>query len=121
MYNNFRTGFHVHTPSTSVPKDGPSAGCAFTTAFISRILNKPIKNDIAMTGEVELTGKITRIGGLSYKLLGAKRAGVKLVYVPKENKKDLDEIIEQNPKLIDNNFKVNIFEYINDIIDNVLE
>ena len=82
-------GIHIHCPEGAVPKDGPSAGCAFTSAFISRILGKKIRNDIAMTGEVELTGKITKIGGLNFKLIGAKKAGVKLVFVPKENEKDM--------------------------------
>jgi endopeptidase La len=114
---NFPQGFHVHAPSTSTPKDGPSAGCAFTSAFISRILNKPIKNDIAMTGEIELTGNITKIGGLNFKLIGAKKAGVKLVFIPKENEKDLEEIIKKNPNLIDNNFNVKLVNNINDLID----
>ena len=114
---NFPNGFHVHAPSTSTPKDGPSAGCAFTSAFISRILNKPIKNDIAMTGEIELTGNITKIGGLSYKLIGAKKAGVKLAFIPKENEKDFEEIIKKNPKLIDDTFKVQLVNNINDLVD----
>lgn len=117
---NFKHGFHVHAPSTSTPKDGPSAGCAFTSAFISRILNRPIKNDIAMTGEIELTGKITKIGGLNFKLFGAKKAGVKLVYVPKENENDLNEIITKNPLLIDDNFKVKMYDYIDEIIDEII-
>ncbi len=120
LIKNFKYGFHVHAPSTSTPKDGPSAGCAFTSAFISRILNKPIRNDVAMTGEVELTGKITKIGGLNFKLIGAKKAGVKLVFVPKENEKDLDEIKNKYPTLIDNNFVVKYFEYIDEIIDEIL-
>jgi ATP-dependent Lon protease len=97
LMKNFRYGFHVHAPSTSTPKDGPSAGCAFTSAFISRILDRAIRNDVAMTGEVELTGKITKIGGLNFKLSGAKKAGVKLVFVPKENEKDLEEIKVKYP------------------------
>ena len=120
MLNNFKYGFHIHAPSTSTPKDGPSAGCAFTSAFISRILNKPIKNDIAMTGEVELTGKITKIGGLNFKLIGAKKAGIKLVFIPKENQKDIDEIKIKYPNLIDNNFNYQCFEYIDEIIDKIL-
>jgi endopeptidase La len=118
--STFKHGFHIHAPSTSTPKDGPSAGCAFTSAFISRILNKPIKNDVAMTGEIELTGKITKIGGLNFKLFGAKKAGVKLVYVPKENETDLNEIIKNNPLLIDDNFKVKLFDYIDEIIDEIM-
>ena len=120
LINNFKYGFHIHAPSTSTPKDGPSAGCAFTTAFISRIINKPIKNDIAMTGEIELTGKITKIGGLNFKLYGAKKAGVKLVYVPKENENDIIEIINKNPLLIDDEFKVKFFNYIDEIIDEIM-
>jgi ATP-dependent Lon protease len=118
--DEFKQGFHIHTPSTSIPKDGPSAGCAFTTAFISRILNRPIKNYIAMTGEIELTGRITKIGGLNYKLFGAKKAGVKLVYVPYENEKDINEIKIKSPKLIDSNFEIKFFNYIDEIIDEIL-
>ena len=120
LITNFKYGFHIHTPCTSTPKDGPSAGCAFTSAFISRILNKPIKNYIAMTGEIELTGKITKIGGLSFKLFGAKKAGVRLVFVPKENEYDLIEIINKNPLLIDDNFNVKFFDYIDEIIDEIM-
>jgi len=120
LNDNFKHGFHVHAPATSTPKDGPSAGCAFTSAFISRILNKPIKNDIAMTGEIELTGKITKIGGLNFKLSGAKKAGVKLVFVPNENIKDVDEIKIKNPTLIDDTFIVKFVEYIDEIIDEIL-
>jgi len=120
LMQNFKFGFHVHAPSTSTPKDGPSAGCAFTSAFISRILSKPIRNDIAMTGEVELTGKITKIGGLNFKLSGAKKAGVKLVFVPKENEKDIEELKNKYQNLIDNNFKVIFFNYIDEIIEEIL-
>ena len=118
--DNFKYGFHIHTPSTSTPKDGPSAGCAFTCAFISRILNKKIRHDIAMTGEIELTGHITKIGGLNYKLFGAKKAGVKKVFVPFENEKDIIDIKKKFPKLIDSEFTVVLFNYIDDIINEVL-
>ena len=122
LLTHFKNGFHVHAPSTSTPKDGPSAGCAFTSAFISRILNRPIKNDIAMTGEIELTGRITKIGGLHFKLLGAKKAGVKIVYVPKDNINDIDDIKIKYPSLFDNLeiFNIKFFEYIDEIIDDIL-
>jgi endopeptidase La len=120
LVENFKYGFHVHAPSTSTPKDGPSAGCAFTSAFISRILGKAIRNDVAMTGEIELTGRITKIGGLNFKLIGSKKAGVKLVFVPKENEKDLEEIKQKYPKLVDDTFEVRIFEYIDEITDIIL-
>jgi len=122
LLTHFKNGFHVHAPATSTPKDGPSAGCAFTSAFISRILNRPIKNNIAMTGEIELTGKITKIGGLHFKLLGAKKAGVKTVYVPKDNMNDIDDIKVKYPTLFDNLelFNITFFEYIDEIIDDIL-
>ena len=116
----FKTGFHVHAPSTSTPKDGPSAGCAFTSSFISRITGRKIKNNIAMTGEIELTGKITKIGGLLYKLQGAKKSRVKLVFIPKENESDLIDIKEKNPKLVDKDFVVEPVDNISEIIPKIL-
>jgi len=120
LKQKFSDGFHVHTPSTATPKDGPSAGCAFTCSFISRILDKKINRKVAMTGEIELTGRITKIGGLIYKLIGAKKAGVKEVFVSQENKKDVDEIKEKYPKLIDKNFKITLVTYIEDYIEKIL-
>ena len=73
-----------------------------------------------MTGEIELTGKITKIGGLNYKLIGAKKAGIKHVFVPLENKKDLDDIKKKYTKLINKNFKVETVEYIDELIDKIL-
>ena len=96
MNENFKYGFHIHTPCTSTPKDGPSAGCAFTSAFVSRILNIPIKRDIAMTGEIDLSGKITKIGGLNYKTLGAKKAGITHIFICDENEKDYKDIKKKN-------------------------
>jgi endopeptidase La len=99
FYKHNKGGIHVHTPDGAVPKDGPSAGCAFTTAFISRLTGLAIKKDIAMTGEIGIGGDITVIGGLEYKLTGAKIAGVKLVFVCEENLDDLRKIKETNPGL----------------------
>jgi len=115
--DNFKKGFHVHTPSTAISKDGPSAGCAFTCCFISRILNKKINNQIGITGEIELTGKITRIGGLSYKLIAAKNCGIKTVFIPLENKFDFEDIVEKNTNLIDDTFHVILVDYLEDLID----
>ena len=120
-YNeNFKNGFHIHCPSTSTPKDGPSAGGAFTSCFISRILNKPIKNTVGMTGEIELNGRITKIGGLEFKLQGAKTAGVTSVYVPQENEDDLNEIKQKYKNLITKDFSVKTFSNIEEIIDEIL-
>jgi len=81
LLKKYISGFHIHAPCGATPKDGPSAGAAFTLAFISIILNKKINNEIGITGEIELTGKITKIGGLISKLQGAKLAGIKKVLV----------------------------------------
>jgi endopeptidase La len=120
MNLNFKYGFHVHTPSLSISKDGPSAGSAFTCAFISIILNKYIKNDIGITGEIELTGKIIKIGGLIYKLIGAKKAGIKLVYIPKENENDINDIYIKYPNLINKNFNIKYYNYIDEILNEIL-
>jgi endopeptidase La len=113
-------GLHIHAPSTSTPKDGPSAGGAFCSAIISRIANIKLNNEIAMTGEIDLRGCITKIGGLTYKLQGAKKAGVKIALVPKENEKDYIDIIKNNKNLIDENFKVHIIESIDDIMGHII-
>jgi endopeptidase La len=115
--SKYKKGLHIHTPDGSTPKDGPSAGGAFTTAFISIILNKKVKKNIAMTGEIETNGYITAIGGLECKLLGAKKAGINLVFVPKENEIDYNKIIEKNKNLVDNNFKIMIVNHISKILE----
>lgn len=120
MVEHFPHGFHIHTPDGGTPKDGPSAGCAFTTAFASRILNKKIKNDIAMTGEIDLTGKVTKIGGLLYKLNGAKKAGVTHVYCSIENKEDYEKIVKKNKDLICDNFQVSFVENVREIFKQVI-
>ncbi len=117
---NNSQGIHIHTPDAASKKDGPSAGGAITTAIISKILNKTIKRDIAMTGEIEPTGSITAIGGLIYKLYGAKRAGVKTVFIPKENEKDLAKIVKENNKLLSPDFDVVMVEHIIDILKEVI-
>ena len=94
-FKNKRTGLHIHCPEASTPKDGPSAGCAIVTAIISRVCNIPIKNNIAMTGEINLNGDIHKIGGLYSKLTGAVSAGVDTVLIPFENKNDYDNIIKK--------------------------
>jgi endopeptidase La len=99
-------GFHIHCPDGAVSKDGPSAGAALTLVLYSLLTKQKIRHDIAMTGEINLEGKITAIGGLDEKLEGAKKAGVKLVLVPNENIKQLNKIKENNVNLIDDNFSV---------------
>ena len=97
-YNNQSSGvygIHIHCPEGATPKDGPSAGGAITTVIYSLLNNKKIKNDVAMTGEITLHGKVTAIGGLSSKIIGAIHAGVKEIVFPLENEKDFDLFIEK--------------------------
>jgi len=94
--------FHIHVPEGATPKDGPSAGIAMVTSIVSSITNIPVDKEIAMTGEVTVTGQVLPIGGLKEKLLAAHRAGVKKVLIPKENEKDLVDI----PKKVREDIKI---------------
>ena len=89
-------GLHVHCPDLSTSKDGPSASLAFCLAFVSRLCNIPVKNTVALTGEMDLLGNSMAIGGLESKLMGAINAGVKMVLIPRENEDDLDIIIRKD-------------------------
>jgi ATP-dependent Lon protease len=99
---------HVHVPAGAVPKDGPSAGIAMATALASLVSSRPVRNDVAMTGEVTLTGQVLPIGGLKEKSLAAQRAGIKQVIVPDRNQGDVEEISEQERAGLD-------FVYVDDI------
>lgn len=91
---------HIHVPEGATPKDGPSAGCAITTALISALTNKPIPADIAMTGEITLRGKALQIGGLKEKSIAAATAGIKTIFIPKDNKKSLVDIPAEVKKAV---------------------
>ena len=95
-------GIHVHCPEAATPKDGPSAGCAITTAIVSILTGIPVRNTVAMTGEIDLNGSARQIGGLDIKIDGAKTAGVQKVLVPRENAEDLEIIKLEKPDVLEN-------------------
>ena len=105
-WKQYPESFHIHCPDGAVSKDGPSAGAAMGLTFYSRLMDKKVKHKIAMTGEMNLRGKVTKIGGLEEKLTGAKRAGATLVLIPKENEEDLIMIKKRNNNLLNDEFKV---------------
>ena len=104
--------FHIHVPEGATPKDGPSAGIGMVTSIVSAITNNPVKRDVAMTGEVTLTGQVFPIGGLKEKLLAAHRAGIKQVLIPKDNEKDLVDM----PKKIIDDIKITPVEYADEVL-----
>jgi ATP-dependent Lon protease len=103
---------HIHVPSGAIKKDGPSAGTAMTTALVSLFLGKPVRKEVAMTGEVTLRGKVLEIGGLKEKVLAAHRAGIKTIIAPKDNKKDLEDI----PKEVKKDLKFVFAKTMDDVL-----
>ena len=108
--------FHIHVPEGATPKDGPSAGIAVVTSIISSITGNPVNKDVAMTGEVTLTGNVLQIGGLKEKLLAAHRAGIKKVLIPTDNKKDLVDI----PETIRESINIVAVESIDEVLKHAL-
>lgn len=107
---------HIHVPEGAVPKDGPSAGVTMITAMISALSNRRVKHNVAMTGEITLTGRVLPIGGLKEKSLAAYRAGIDTIIIPRENEKDLKEI----PNTVKNKVKYILADNIDNVLDNAL-
>jgi len=103
---------HVHVPEGATPKDGPSAGIAMATSIVSVLTGIPVRRDVAMTGEITLRGRVLPIGGLKEKLLAAMRAGIKTVFIPKENEKDLADIPDSVKKGLD----INPVSHVDEVI-----
>ena len=111
-----KTDIHVHLPEGAVPKDGPSAGITMTTAFVSALTGKKVRQDVAMTGEMTLRGRVLPIGGLKENTLAAYRAGIRTLIIPKENHKDLEEI----PSYVLEHFEIIEVEEIQQVLDTAL-
>ncbi len=111
-----KNDLHIHVPEGAVPKDGPSAGVTIATAILSAATNIPVRADVAMTGEITLRGRVLPIGGLKEKLLAAKTAGIRMVFVPDKNRPDVEEISEEIKKGMDIVFVENVTQIIKEAL-----
>jgi len=108
---------HIHVPEGAIPKDGPSAGIALATSIVSALVRKPVNRDIAMTGEITLRGKVLPVGGIKEKVLAAKRAGIKRVVLPAQNRRDVEEI----PAPLVEGLEFHYVGRIDDALEQILE
>lgn len=107
---------HIHVPEGAVKKDGPSAGVTLTTAILSSLKNQPVRDDVAMTGEITLRGQVLPIGGLKEKSISAHRSGIKTIIIPKDNEKDIEDI----PKSVQEDLNIILADHIDTVLDNAL-
>jgi len=103
---------HLHVPAGATPKDGPSAGITMATAMLSLVTGKKVKNRLAMTGEISLIGNVLPVGGIKEKVIAAKRAGIREIVLPRENRKDLNEI----PDHIKKGISFHLVERMRDVV-----
>jgi ATP-dependent Lon protease len=99
-----RHDIHIHVPAGAIPKDGPSAGVTMLTALVSLLIDRPVRRDLAMTGEITLRGQVMPVGGIKEKVLAAHRAGIKVLVLPEWNEKDLADIPKKVLKTIEFHF-----------------
>ena len=112
-----KNDLHIHVPAGAVPKDGPSAGITLVTALSSLVTGKAVPAEIAMTGEVSLRGGVMPIGGLPEKLMAAQRAGVKHVFIPYENRDNLDDVAEE----VKEKLEITLVKTVREVLANTIE
>ena len=120
FFKKYPNGIHIHTPEAATPKDGPSAGVAFTLAFLSVMMDLKINRHIALTGEIDLHGNVTKIGGVKYKVQGAFKAGVKTIFLPSENKEDVDKVKKELPEIFDSEHVCLFVDHVLDVAEKAL-
>jgi len=107
-----KTDIHIHLPEGAIPKDGPSAGITIATALISAFTGRPVRHDVGMTGEITLRGRVLPVGGLKEKMMAAYRAALKVVIIPKRNKKDLVDI----PRRVQRGMNIILAERMDEVL-----
>jgi endopeptidase La len=120
FFNKYPNGLHIHTPEAATPKDGPSAGVAFTLAFLSVMLDLKINREIALTGEIDLHGFVKKIGGVRYKVQGGFKAGVKQIFLPIDNKDDCEKLKKEIGEIFDDTHTCEYIEHVLDVAQKTL-
>jgi ATP-dependent Lon protease len=118
MMRSKNQGIHIHCPEGGVKKDGPSGGCCITIGLFSLFNKLCIRNNIGITGEIDLHGNITAIGGLEFKIMGGIKSGVTHFFFPRENEDDLNDILDKYGAFDDENIKFTMISHVNDILKN---